>query len=149
MMIGCGALLPLSEMKAAEPAVKTYGGFTPGQTFTFTVTDRTSTKTRGTKVTKNVPVPNGIPDFAEGQTVKFTIGAKGQLKGSGFSIRYRSDKGDVNLYSNNPSTSSIAGEAATVSKTRRDRPTDATLTFYRVRFSGFVPISHFVQYDLE
>jgi hypothetical protein len=144
ILLGFGTLLPAPAARAAE-----FGGFEPGQTFSFTVTDKSSNRTRGGRLTKNVPVPRGIPDFDEGQTVNFVIGARGQLTGPGFSIRFRRDEADVNFYSRNSRSSSFSGSAATVSKTRNDVPEEATLTFFRLRFSGFTPISHVVHYKLE
>ena len=149
ILLGIGTLLPLSQSQAAEPATKTYGGFEPGQTFSFTVTDKISNRTRGDDLTRNAPVPSGVPDFDEGQTVNFVIGARGQLKGPGFSIKFRADEADVNFYSNNRNSSRISGATAIVPKTHDDKPTDATLTFFRLRFSGFTPITHYVRYELE
>ncbi|MES2440171.1 MAG: hypothetical protein V4584_13970 [Verrucomicrobiota bacterium] len=147
ILIGCGTLLPLAKLEAAPG--KTYGGFAPGKTFTFTVDEKKSYKTKGVKLTKNAPVTDGVPDFAEGESVKFTIGKKGQLKGPGFSITHRTSEEGENFYSNNPSASSSKGDAARVEKTPKGRPTEATLTFYRISFSGFIPVTNTVTYKLE
>ena len=83
----CTLLLPITQAQAAG-AGSTFGGFTPNQTFTLTVTEVGSGKRVGSKGTKGVPIPAGIPKFKVNQTVKFTIGAKGQLIGPLFSIPY-------------------------------------------------------------
>lgn len=144
LLIG-GALLPFGDLSAQE----TYGDFTPGQTFTFTVTEKTVRKTRGTSVRRDVPVPNSIPDFAVGQNVQFTIGGRGQLKGPGFSIAFEGEEGRFNFYSNDPSFDEPNGEAATVRKSSRNRPKSATLTFYKFKFDGFVPVTTVVHYILD
>ena len=144
VLAACGVLLPTTTLHAASD-----DGFSPGKTFTFEVTKRSSIKTKGFKVTKNVQVPDGIPDLVVGQNVKFTIGAKGQLTGSGFSIKFRRGEGRVNFYSNNPTLDSAEGEAATVTKTAKGRPTEATLAFYTITFEGFIPVTHTVKYNLE
>ncbi len=145
----CGTLLPFSQLQASGPASKSFGGFPAGKTFTFKVTDKSSIKTRGPKLTRNAAIPDGIPNFSKGQNVKFTIGEKGKLNGPGFSITYRDSRGGANFYSNNPSFSSSKGAAATVEKTSNNKPTEATLTFYKVTFSGFIPVTNTVTYELE
>lgn len=149
LIVGCGALLPFSHLQAAEIARNTYGGFAVGKQFTLTVTERTSIRTSGSHVTKHAAVPEGMPDFNKGRKVKFTIGNKGKLVGPGFSIIYRSSKSRVNIYSNNPSGITSDGQAATVSKTAKNWPTRATLTFYKFRFSGFRPVMNSVSYVLD
>ena len=149
ILVGCGTLFPLAQSHAAEPASTTYGGFTPGQRFVLTVTDRTSTKTRGSKVTDGAPVPDGIPDYPIGKKVLFTIGDKGQLTHPGYSIIFRREEGDVNFYANKPTFSKPSGSAATITKNSSEKPIAGTLTFSRFHFSGFVPVTNTVTYVLE
>lgn len=149
IIAGFGAILSSSELRAAESVAKSYGGFTRGQEFKLTVTEKVSIRTSGTQVTRNVPVPDGMPDFNKGRSIKFTIGKAGRLMGPGFSIRFQSGKPRINLYSNNPSGYSSEGEAATVSKDSNRKATGATMTFYRFRFSGFRPVINSVSYVLE
>lgn len=146
ILAGCAALVPLIPSQADG---QTFGGFAPGKIFRLTVTERSSVRTRWFDTKENVPVPDGIPDFQEGQTVRFKIGLRGQLKGPGFAIRYRRSENRVNFYSNNPTVSSPQGDAARVSKTRSKEPKSATLIFYKLRFSGIVPITNSVRYELE
>jgi hypothetical protein len=78
-VIACfAALLPIIPAQAAEPAAKKYGDFKPGDTFTMTVSSAVNIGAR----------PGNFPKFKKGQKVKFTIGPKGQLKSSGFSIDF-------------------------------------------------------------
>lgn len=143
ILLGCSALLPVSQLQAAET---TFGDFTPGQTFTLTVTERFTSRTKGFKVTKNVAVPNGIPDFKIGDKVKFTIGNKGQLKGPDFKITYRSDRGRYNLYANRPTLETTQGSVATVYKNSANKPTRTAVTFDRLSFSGIIPVTTTVDY---
>ncbi len=144
IVVATGALFPFSPLKA-----ETFGGFGVGKKFTLTVTDRKSTMTKGVKVTKNVPIPNGVPDFAEGEKVNFRIGLKGKLVGPDFKIVFRRETGDVVIYSNNPTFSKPHGDAATVTKNSNGKPVEATLTFYRFHFSGFIPVTNTVNYVFE
>jgi hypothetical protein len=145
----CATLLPFTQLQAAETLATKFGGFEAGKKFTLTVSKRISVRTSGTKVTKGVPVPAGIPDFRDGDDVNFTIGASGQLKGDEFSIVYRSSRYRTNLYSNNPSGFNSDGQAASVSKSSTGRPISAKLVFYTFRFSGFTPITNTVTYFLD
>lgn len=149
LIMGCSALLPVTRLQAADPADTTFGDFTAGQTFTLTVTERFTARTKGFRVTKNVAVPDGIPDFAVGDPVKFTIGSKGQLTGPGFSITYRRDEGRTNVYANRPTFRSPSGDGAVVSKSLKDRPVRAALTFYDFKFSGLIPVMTTVSYELK
>jgi hypothetical protein len=146
-----GALLPFASIQAQEvrAATKTYGGFAPGKTFTLTVTEKTTRRTKGTSVKKNVPVPSSIPNFQVGDDVKFTIGDSGQLKGPGFSIEYDGEEGRVVFYENDLSWEKPRGSAATVTKTSSGKPKRATLTFYKFRFDGFIPVTTTVNYLLD
>jgi len=139
-----GMLLPVASLEAA-PASKKFGGFTAGQKFKLTVTEKKSVKYKPGSGKKKVDVPNGIPDFSKGQTVTFTIGKSGQLKGSGFSIVYRDAENGENYYANEGRN----GEVARVEKTKKNRPTEATLIFYKNGFSGIRPVNYTVTYELE
>lgn len=82
----------------AGPIGSRLGGFSPGQTFTLTVEDRQCFQTKGKKTVQTFIVPTGIPKFDIGQTVKLTIGKKGQLKGPGFSLAFEEGNRDYNEY---------------------------------------------------
>jgi hypothetical protein len=139
-----GMLLPMTSLEAA-PASKKFGGFTAGQKFKLTVTEKKSVKYKPGSGKKNVAVPKGIPDFAKGETITFTIGKSGQLKGSGFSIVYRESGNGENYYANEGRN----GEVASVEKTKKNVPTEATLIFYKNTFSGIRPVNYTVKYELE
>jgi len=149
LIAGCAALLSTMPANAAGPKEKTYGGYAPGKTFTMKVIERTSVRTRGDNADRNVRVPSRWPDFKEGQKVEFVIGGKGELTGPGFSINYKTEEGRVNLYANNPTFSSPKGMAALVYKSRKGSPRVVTMTFYKLRFSGFTPITNTVTYRFE
>lgn len=148
LLAGCAALFLVTPLQAAD-SVATFGGFAAGKTFTMTVTERESYKTKGDNADQNVPVPDDMVNFKKGQRVTFVIGRNGQLKGPGFSIRYETEQDQVNTYSNNPSVNSPEGKSAAVSKTPRDKPKVVRLTFYRVKFSGNTPITNTVTYKME
>jgi len=139
-----GMLLPVASLEAA-PASKKIGGFTAGQKFKLTVTEKKSVKVKPGSGKKNVDVPNGIPDFSKGQTVTFTIGKSGQLRGPGFSIVYRDTDDGENYYANKGRN----GEVASVEKNKKNVPKEATLIFYKNSFSGVRPINYTVKYEFE
>ena len=143
ILLGCAALLPVSRSQAADT---TFGDFTVGQTFTLTVTERTIIRTKGFSSKEIKTVPDGVPKFEVGDHVKFTIGGEGQLKGAGFKITYRSDRGRYNLYANRPTLLSAKGSAATVYKTLQNKPVRAGMSFDRLTFSGIVPVTTTVDY---
>jgi hypothetical protein len=144
LLVGCTALLPTTPLRA-----ETFGDFTAGQTFTLKVTERETTRTKGLKTATNVALPAGIPDFAVGENVKFTIGRQGQLKGPGFVITFRRGTDRVNFYANRPTLSSPSGDAAAVRKNLRGKPVRAALTFYDFNFSGLIPVVVTAEYVLE
>ena len=84
----CAVLLPFSQVEA-----KTFGGFKPGKTFKLKVTEVISSKSVGTKIIKKAPIPSSIPKLKKGTTIRFKIGAKGQLTAKGLSIPFKSDTG--------------------------------------------------------
>lgn len=145
ILLGCAALLPVSRLQAVE----TFGDFKAGQTFTLTVTERHTARTKGFNVTKGVKAPDGVPDLQVGDQVKFTIGSNGQLKGSEFSITYRSDRGRYNLYANRPTFNTTKGSAATVYKSEKNKPVKAAMSFDRLTFSGIIPVTTSVNYVLK
>ena len=140
-------MLPFAPLQAANPVGKTYGGFAPGKTFTFTVTERISTKTTGTTVVKKAAIPNGIPNYKKGQQVKFTIGDRGQLKAKGFTMKFKSDGGTANAYAT--TTTTTEPNVGLVYKTAKNKPTGVSLSFFKVSISGFTVSTNAVYYTLE
>lgn len=90
MLTCCALLLSITQAQAAG-AGSTFGGFTPKQTFSLEVAEVISAKIVGTKATRGVPIAAGFPKFKIKQTVKFTIGARGQLIGPSFSIPFKEE----------------------------------------------------------
>ena len=141
----CAVLLPIAKVQAA-----TYGGWAPGKTFTFTVTERVTAKTVGTKVTQNVAVPSGIPDYKKGQVVKFTIGAKGQLTGpDGLSLPFKQDAITANVYGTLPTATKPNPNIGQVFKTAKNKPVSVALSFFKVSISGYTPTTTTVVYTLK
>lgn len=141
-------LLACTTLVSARAEEKSFGGFEPGTEFTLTVKDRISTRTKGSDVDKNVPVPDGLPRFKEGRKLQLVIGKRGQLKGPGFSIDFRKGKRLANVYADNIGGSLRKGAAATVAKEDQE-PVAAVITFTKLGFSGFRPVTHNVTYVLE
>src|SRR5687768_12317179 len=81
--ICCAVLSPITSQAA------TFGDFKPGQTFTLTVSSRSATKIVGSSPPTKSAIPPNVPKFTVGQKVKFTIGAKGELIGSKFSMTFK------------------------------------------------------------
>lgn len=125
------ALLPIS-----NAAAKTFGGFSPGKTFTLTVKQVNSTQTIGYKAPKVVPIPSGIPKFKVGDKVKFEIGKSGQLKGPDFILPYVSSTSFINTYSIQPSLNLLSPNGGIVTKNTKGQPTGCALDFYKYRIPG-------------
>lgn len=139
MLLVCSSLLPITQLQAAGPAGKKFGGLTAGKKFTLTVQEATSSQTRGTKVNHKAPIPDGIPKFTKGQKIKFAIGNKGELKGPGFSIAYLSSSANANSYAKLPSSKTVSPNGAAVFKSSTGQPVGATMTFYQYRISDYTP----------
>ncbi len=143
------ALLPFTQAQAADPAgAKRYGDFLPGKTFSFKVTNVTSAKAGVTGGTVKAPVPSGIPKFTKGQKVTFTIGAKGELKGPGFSTSFSTGSITSNAYVDKQSGTTLPDQAI-VFKNYKKQPEGVNLTFNKVNISGFSTSVHLVNYTLE
>jgi len=145
--IACAALLlPVTTAQAKE-----YGGWEPGKTFRFTVKEKISGKADALgNVIKKTAVPSGVPDYDKNQTVKFTIGPKGQLQGpDGLNLPFKSDGGSANVYANTPSASKPQADVGEVFKTPKDKPTGVALSFFKVKISGMIPTTYVVHYTLE
>lgn len=95
------ALLPLQLAEAAPKPPPVFGGWSPGKTFTFTVTDVSCYTNQG-GVNVAVPIPKGAPVFTLGQQVTFTIGKKGELVATGVKLPFSADGGTSNTYFGKP-----------------------------------------------
>jgi hypothetical protein len=148
LFIACASLLPFTRAEAAGPVGKTYGNFAPETKFALTVVKRTTTRTKGRDVDKNVSVPAELPRFREGRRIRLTIGKHGQLTGPGFSIDFRKGKRSANVYAEASTKTLLKGAAATVVKAG-DIPTGAVLSFYKAGFYHWRPVTYSVTYFLE
>jgi hypothetical protein len=146
------ALLPLGQLQA-----KTFGGFAPKKTFTLTVTTKFVSKAAavGDSPSKVVPVPKGIVKLAVNETVKFTIGAKGQLIFKGLALPFNPalSKTGPNIYGN-PQTNPAVQPARNVSDCSISNdpeagPTSGKLKFYQTNGSGLKKTVTVVVYGLE
>lgn len=144
----CALLLPITQAQAAG-AGSTFGGFTPKQTFSLTVDYVAAGTIVGNKITKG-PVAPGIPKFKKKQIVKFTIGAKGQLTGPGFSIPFDKETSSAaeNNYNNFPLKDKQAGNGALVMKTN-GVPSAATLVLSKNTIKGTKVTTNTVTYALS
>lgn len=156
LIIATGALLPITQVQAAPAskdisfAAKTFGDFAPGKKFSLKVVEVISSKATVTGVVKKSAVPAGIPKFKKGQTVKFTIGSKGELKGPGFAIKFKAGSSTSNAYLNQPKKGSVVqGDIGLVFKSPAPQPSGAALTFFKTAGSGLKTVVHSVNYVLE
>ena len=152
--LACAALFfPLSQVHAAG-AGKTFGGFKAKQTFSFKVSSATSSKTVGT-VVSTVPIPAGFPNFKVNQTVKFTIGSKGQLTGPGFSIPFygKGSSAAANAYTNITPGSKKSPVVGLVHKNQGTdnpgAPANTFISFSKYSVKGTTVTTNFVSYFLE
>lgn len=106
------------------------------------------TMLQGSQVITNLKIPGAIPVFAEGQTVKFTIGANGQLKGPGFSIKFLSANSTENSFSSPSLTPTSLAASGIVEKTN-NQPTQTSLSFSIVTFPGTISTTTYVDYTFE
>ncbi|NJR43883.1 MAG: hypothetical protein HC767_15720 [Akkermansiaceae bacterium] len=83
----------------SQVQAKTFGSFQPKRTFTLKVASVTGTKQKVGQPPVETPgsVPAGLPKFKVGQTLKFKIGAKGELIGKGFSIPFLASASNVSI----------------------------------------------------
>jgi hypothetical protein len=136
----CAFLLPITQAQAAG-AGSTFGGFTPKQTFSLKVNYVGAGTIVGDKITKG-PVPTGLPKFKTNQIVKFTIGAKGQLTGPGFSIPFKKNASTAaeNNYNNFPLGDKQAPNGAVVFKNsgpdKNGAPSGATVVLSKNTVKG-------------
>ena len=146
LIVCATALLPFTQAQAA--GAKRYGDFLPGKTFSLKVTNVTSAKASVTGGTVKSPIPSGIPKFKKGQKVTFTIGAKGELKGPGFSTTFSTGSITSNSYVDKQSGNTLPDQAI-VFKNFKKQPEGVNLTFNKVNISGFSSTVHLVNYTFE
>jgi hypothetical protein len=127
--IACSvALLPVMASAAAPKS---------GTKFNFKVEERSSTQT-SLGGNKKVPIPVGIPKFAIGQKVNFTIGSKKEIKFAGISVPYKTDGGSAWVFTNVKRSNAASVQPITVQvfKDSEDTPTAVAITFVKRSGTG-------------
>lgn len=126
---------------------KTFGGFTPKQTFTFTVKEKSSTRQVDITPAVDVPVPAGIVNFGLGQKVTFTIGKAGQLKFKKSSLPFFTGKKKYNDYLL-PTTGGLS-QSGLVNKNSKGKPISVSLYFLKIETDGVSRTTTTVDYKLN
>lgn len=151
MFAFCALFLPVdqAEAKRKPKAPAVYGGWSPGKTFTFTVTNVISSGTQGTTIINPAPIPKGVPKLVNGQQVKFTIGKKGQLIGPGFKIAFQADAGSANVYVNKPKKGASPNTATVHKDPTTGEPVGVSMAFFTFKLVKRVPNVTQVYYTLQ
>ncbi len=142
LIAGLAILLPSGVANA-----KTYGGFTPGQTFTFTVKEKTCTKQVDFTPAVNVPVPAGIVNLGLGKKITFTIGKTGQLKFKNTTLPFFEGKKKYNDYL--LSSSGGLSQSGKVTKNAKGKPIGVSLNFLKFETDGVSRTVTMVDYKLK
>lgn len=150
-IIACAAaLLPLGQLQA-----KDFGGLTPKKTFSLVVKQVECVEvSTGKRVA--APVPKGVPTFKKGQSIKFTIGSKGELMGKGFNIPFRASvtsppSSTGNTYSNQPKlpvTQAVRNRTDAVLYSQKGMPGSGSLVFGKFTGPAVAPKFFIVNYSL-
>ncbi|MCW1925855.1 hypothetical protein OKA05_25070 [Luteolibacter arcticus] len=145
------AVLPLTVAEAAPKPKppKIFGGFAVGETFTFTVTNKTVAATQGTTPVVNPVVPAGVPNYTVGQQVTFTVGKKGELVAPGLKIKFLSESVVSNAYANKPKKGAQPNAAIVHKDTESGDAIGVSLAFFTVKVTKRVPNVNQVTYTLE
>lgn len=143
----CGVLAPAATQAAPASqlsrSVKKYGGFKPGYQFTLRVTDKDVDKVAGS-------LPGEIPNFREGDKIKFTIGKRGQLIARDevwIPLEDGSRKG--NDYERLGSRPTKLTSIAYIDKNGSGEPVKGEMTFRITSFKNFFPLTYQVTYELK
>ncbi len=129
---------------------KNYGGLNPGKKFSFNVEEAIIAKASLTGSKRIKTAPKGIPNYKEGNKVKFKIGKKGELIGPGFKMKLL--KGGVSAISNSYSSvaknngSTVSPNVATVYKNAKGKPIAVALTFYKIEIKGYQTATYSATY---
>lgn len=134
--LAIAAILLTASAQAASPAGKRFAGFAAKDTITLTIQDRQSYETQGSKTTQTFIVTGAVPKFNVGQTIKFTIGGKGQLKGPGFSLNLGEGNTSYNQYLSAASSKKVNQDAAILTKNTSGGAQQIVLYFYDDNATG-------------
>lgn len=108
------ALLPIAKVQAGGTAA-TYGGLAVGATFQLKMIDDAVATYGSASGGGETAVPAGMPNFKKDEIITLTIGKKGALTGTGFSVLFqRTDSGSTryNYYQNKISSKGVPSQAA-------------------------------------
>ena len=146
----CALFIPLTQVEARTPKPPpVFGGWSPGKTFTFTVTNVTSTGNQGGQIINPAPIPKGVPAFVNGQQVTFTIGKKGELKGPGFSVAFQAESATANVYVNKPARGAQPTTATVNKNTTTGEPTAISMAFFSFKLVKRIPNVTQVYYTIQ
>jgi hypothetical protein len=144
-ILACAAaLLPFTPLEA-----RTFGGFEPTKKFKLTVKKVTSVKRTGFAVIPDAPIPAGIPDYALGEKVRFTIGRRGELKALGLNIAFKNGNRNVNNYLNQITLSTPDVQGAGIGKSVTGQPKNMIINYQKVETPESSPVIYNVSYILK
>lgn len=155
IVVGCGLAISATPVHAAPASqladfAKSYGDFKPGFKFKLKVKSVTCSKTEGTKVIKNAPIPKSMPNYKKNAKVQFTIGSKGELKGPKFSAKFQGTTGpSINDYVTPSKDGFTLSSTARVEKNTKKKPDAAVLNFAIRELKGFSMVAYQLTYTLE
>lgn len=98
---------------------------------------------------RRVAVPTGIPKFTKGQSVKFTIGSRGELIGPGFSTAFKTATSDTSVYADKIAGTKLPDTAAVKTSLTTKKAVYTQLAFHKLSGSGFGTKVYFVVYILQ
>ena len=128
----------------------TFGEYNAGDTFALKVVQRETNRVFASgRVVKGVPVPTGVPSFVRGQTVRFRIGARGQLIATGMSIPFVKSMSSPGYTTSYFLRTAKGVNSATVHKLTSRETDFAQVTFVRQAGSGANSSVVSVSYALE
>jgi hypothetical protein len=142
-------LLPLQMAQAAPKPPPVFGGWSPGKTFTFTVSSVISSGTQGMQVINPAPIPKGVPVLTPGQQVTFTIGKKGELTAPGIKIAFQADGGSANVFVNKPKKGAQPVTATVFKNPNTGEATGVALSFFTFKLTKRIPHVNSVYYTLN
>jgi hypothetical protein len=126
---------------------KTFGGFKPKQTFTFTVTEKSCMKQVDFTSAVPVAVPPDIINLTLDRKVAFKIGKKGELKFKNKFLPFLEGKKSYNNYLL-PSVGGIS-ESGLVKKNATGKPVGVILNIQKFEIAGLSRTITTVAYTLK
>lgn len=142
--------IAMTAMISATAYAGSFGEYNAGDTFSLKVVRKETTKVSATgKLVKKVPVPTGVPNFANGQTVRFKIGGKGQLIARGMAIPFVKSMSSPGYTTAYFTQKPKGADSATVHKLTGQETDFAQVTFVRQSGTGAKTSVVTVAYVLE